>query len=232
MLSAGRHPNTWRPATTVTVLVAAVLLAAAAATWATRSHSISAGATLTSPNVLPLMVGSAPTAVQVERAFADHNVRLARDDAAVLRPRFAPIRRDTVAMWRAAGGAHMLIALLGRQADRAVQRLNAEFPPGDIAAVGVEWPAVGRVQPPPARVRCEGARRRSTSCATSRRPPEHPVPGSGYSAKAMVPTSTAVMPPSTVSTAPETYDASADARKSAAAATSSGRPGGRAGRGG
>ncbi len=133
MLSAGRHPNTWRPATTVTVLVAAVLLAAAAATWATRSHSISAGATLTSPNVLPLMVGSAPTAVQVERAFADHNVRLARDDAAVLRPRFAPIRRDTVAMWRAAGGAHMLIALLGRQADRAVQRLNAEFPPGDIA---------------------------------------------------------------------------------------------------
>jgi hypothetical protein len=86
MLSAGRHPNTWRPATTLTVLVAAVLLGAAAATWATRSHSVNAGGTVTSPNVLPLMVGSAPSAAQVEQAFADHNLRLVRDDAAVRQP--------------------------------------------------------------------------------------------------------------------------------------------------
>ncbi len=103
MLSAGRHPGTWRPATTLAVLVAAVLLGAAAATWATRSHSVKAGGTVTSPNVLPLMVGSAPSAAQVEQAFADHNLRLFRDDAAVRQPRFAPIRRYTVAMWRAAG---------------------------------------------------------------------------------------------------------------------------------
>jgi hypothetical protein len=49
--------------------------------------------TVTSPHILGYLHASAPTAPQVERAFADHHVRLSRDGAAVLQPRFAPIRR-------------------------------------------------------------------------------------------------------------------------------------------
>jgi hypothetical protein len=149
MLSAGRHPATWRPATTLTVLVAAVLLVAAAATWATRSHSTSLGVTVSSPHILGYLHAYAPTAPQVERAFADHHVPLQRDDAAALQPRFAPIRRYTVATWRTAGAPHTLIVLLSRQPDRAVERLSAEFPPPGVVgseSSGRLWVEYGRLR--------------------------------------------------------------------------------------
>src|SRR5207344_3646400 len=82
-------------------------------------------------------------------AFADHGVRLYRADATALQPRFAPIRPYVVAMWRPAGAAHTLIVLLNRQPDRAVQRLDSQFPPPGVRgseSSGRLWVEYGRLR--------------------------------------------------------------------------------------
>jgi hypothetical protein len=95
----GRRP----PAAIVLTGILVLVLAA----WALTAQSGQSGITsiTSAPRVMAYLHGYAPTAGQVERAFADQHVRLYRDDAAVLQPRFAPIRRYTVAMWRPAGAA-------------------------------------------------------------------------------------------------------------------------------
>jgi hypothetical protein len=139
-----------RPSAAAIVVVAALALAFAAWAVAGRTGGGSSSASISSPNLLAYLHGYAPTSALVERAFADHRVRLYRADAALLQPRFAPIRRYVMAMWRPAGAAHMLIVLLSRQPDRAVERLNKEFGPPGVSgseSSGRLWVEYGRLRP-------------------------------------------------------------------------------------
>jgi hypothetical protein len=139
-----------RPPVAAIVLAGALVLVFAAWALSARTGSGSTSVTTSPAGVLGYLHGYAPTAAQVEQAFADHGVRLYRDDAAVLQPRFAPIRRYIVRMWRPAGAAHMLIVLLSRQPDRAVERLNSSFaPPGVVGSEssGRMWVEYGSLRP-------------------------------------------------------------------------------------